>query len=114
MIYKPFKDIQLSTLGMGNMRLPSTNPDDPGAPIDWEKAHEILDYAMANGINYYDTAYVYNNGESERCVGEGMKKYPRDSFYFATKYFIMANLPTASAAAAAPATVPRASRSPNS
>lgn len=91
MIYKPFQDIQLSALGMGNMRLPSTDPANPNAPIDWEKAHEILDYAMKSGINYYDTAYVYNNGESEKCVGAGMKKYPRNSFYLATKFFIMAN-----------------------
>lgn len=91
MIYKAFQDISLSCLGMGNMRLPSTNPKDPNAPIDWEKAHEIIDYGMANGINYYDTAYVYNGGESERCLGAALKKYPRDSFYIATKYHVGAN-----------------------
>lgn len=91
MITKAFQDISLSRLGMGNMRLPALNPGVPNSSIDWPAAHEILDYAMANGINYYDTAYVYNNGESERCVGAGMKKYPRDSFYFATKYNVRAN-----------------------
>ena len=90
MEYKAYKDIQLSRLGMGNMRLPSKG-EGPNAPIDWEKAHEIIDYAMANGITYYDTAYVYNSGESERCLGAAMKKYPRDSFYLATKFNIMAN-----------------------
>ena len=90
MEYKAYKDIQLSRLGMGNMRLPSKG-EGPNAPIDWEKAHEIIDYAMEHGITYYDTAYVYNGGESERCLGAAVKKYPRDSFYLATKFNIMAN-----------------------
>lgn len=91
MINKAFKDIELSRLGLGNMRLPMVRPGDPKSPIDWPAAHEIMDYAMANGINYYDTAYVYQGGESERCVGEGMKKYDRSSFYLATKYNVRAN-----------------------
>lgn len=88
---KQFKDIELSCLGMGNMRLPGKAVKDEKGEIDWDKSQEILDYAMAHGINYYDTAYVYNNGESERCVGHCMKKYPRDSFYLATKFHIEAN-----------------------
>ncbi len=91
MIYKKFKDIELSTLGMGNMRLPAVDPKDPHSPIDWPKAHEIIDYAYSHGVNYFDTAYVYNNGESEKCLGECMKKYPRDSFYIATKFNYGAN-----------------------
>lgn len=91
MIYKPFADIQLSRLGLGNMRLPALNPTDPKSPIDWPAAHAIMDKALADGINYFDTAYVYNGGESERCVGEGMKKHPRDSFCLATKFNYRAN-----------------------
>lgn len=91
MIYKPFQDISLSRLGMGNMRLPAVDPNDPKSPIDWKAAHEIIDYAYASGINYYDTAYVYNGGESEACLGACMKKYPRESFYLATKYNVRAN-----------------------
>lgn len=91
MNYKPFQNIQLSKLGMGNMRLPSTNPADPGAPIDWPAAHEIIDYAIKNGINYFDTAYVYNGGESEKCLGAALQKYPRDSYYIATKFHVGAN-----------------------
>ena len=82
MIYKPFQSIQLSTLGMGAMRLPMKDQDH----IDYEKAHEILDKAYASGINYFDTAHVYNGGDSERCLGACMKKYPRDSYYLATKF----------------------------
>jgi hypothetical protein len=91
MNYKAFQDIELSRLGMGNMRLPAVNPKDPKSPIDWEKAHEIIDYAIANGITYYDTAYVYNGGESEKCLGAALKKYPRDQYYIATKFNLRAN-----------------------
>ncbi len=63
---KQFQGITLSRLGMGYMRLPSSKPGDPSAPIDWERAHELIDHALAQGINYFDTAYVYNGGDSER------------------------------------------------
>ena len=91
MIYKPFKDISLSRLGMGNMRLPEAEGSSgPNAKIDWVKSQEIIDYAMSHGINYYDTAYIYNDGDSERFLGSALQKYPRDRFYLATKFFIQA------------------------
>ncbi len=86
MNYKSFQNIRLSTLGMGAMRLPMKDQEH----IDYEMAHEILDHAYASGINYYDTAYVYQGGDSERCLGQWMGKYPRDSFYVATKFNIHA------------------------
>ncbi|NLF36288.1 MAG: oxidoreductase, partial [Clostridiaceae bacterium] len=90
MIYKKFKDILLSRLGMGNMRLP-TKKVQSGTVIDKNKAQQIIDYAMNNGINYYDTAYMYHNGESEEFLGEALKKYDRSSYYLATKFNINAN-----------------------
>ena len=87
MIYKEFQGIQLSTLGMGNMRLPTVTVD-PQGEIDHGKAQEIIDYAMGHGVNYYDTAYIYNDGDSERFLGRALQKYPRDSFCLATKFFI--------------------------
>lgn len=91
MIYKSFQDISLSRLGMGNMRLPIQN-DVEGKPIDREKAREIIDLAMKSGINYYDTAYMYHGGESEKFLGDELvSRYPRDSFYIATKYIRFAN-----------------------
>ncbi len=90
MIYQQFRDLKLSSLGMGNMRLPLQN-DEPGAPIDRIRAQEIIDFAMANGINYYDTAYLYHNGESEKFLGEALANYPRESYYLATKFFLLAN-----------------------
>ena len=87
MFYKPFKSIRLSGLGMGAMRLPMKDKDS----IDEEKSHEIFDRALRGGINYFDTAYVYNGGGSERCLGAWMKKHPRDSFYIASKFNVNAN-----------------------
>ncbi|NMA38026.1 MAG: oxidoreductase, partial [Papillibacter sp.] len=82
MIYKQFKDKQLSTLGMGNMRLPTVGPR---GPIDKEKARQIIEYVYENGVNYFDTAFRYHEGESETIVGEVLSQYPRDSWYLATK-----------------------------
>jgi len=81
-IYKQFQDLQLSTLGMGNMRLPIAGQK---GPIDREKAREIIAYAYQNGVNYFDTAYRYHDGESEEVVGEALKAFPRDTWYLATK-----------------------------
>lgn len=81
MIYKEIGGIKLSQLGMGTMRLPV----DADGEIDTEKAQEIIDYAYANGINYFDTAYMYHSGESEGFIGSALKKYPRDTWYLASK-----------------------------
>jgi len=67
---------------MGNMRLPTVGER---GPIDEEKAREIIEYAYEYGINYFDTAYVYHGGESERFVGKILSRYPRESWYLATK-----------------------------
>jgi len=70
-----------SLLGMGCMRFP-LNRD---RSINYDKAAEIIDYVYTNGVNYYDTAYIYNDGESETVTGRALQNYPRDSFYLATK-----------------------------
>lgn len=73
--------IETSLLGYGCMRLPVNQE----GKIDEEKAFALIDKAIANGVNYIDTAYPYHGGESELFVGKALKKYPRDSFYLATK-----------------------------
>ncbi len=88
MVKKQFKDIQISGLGLGNMRFHTT--DSSGKQIQYDKAHAVIDLAYESGINYYDTAHVYNSGDSERCLGEAISKYPRDSYYLATKFNINA------------------------
>lgn len=84
MIYKKFKDLSLSALGLGTMRLPCINGDD--SRIDEESAARMVSYAMDQGINYYDTAWGYHNGNSETVMGRILKSYPRDSFYLASKF----------------------------
>lgn len=84
MIYKPFKDINLSMLGLGCMRLPGGGRFT--GEIDMEKTAEMVDYALKNGLNYFDTAWGYHSHQSEIAIGEILKKYPRNSFYLATKF----------------------------
>ncbi|MED9903027.1 MAG: aldo/keto reductase [Lachnospiraceae bacterium] len=73
--------IETSLLGFGCMRFPTT----PEGNIDEQRAQAMLDKAIAEGVNYIDTAYPYHNGESEPFVGKALKKYDRSSFYLATK-----------------------------
>jgi predicted aldo/keto reductase-like oxidoreductase len=73
--------IDVSLLGFGCMRFPTG----PNGKIDQVLAEQMMDKAIAAGVNYIDTAYPYHGGESELFVGKVLKKYPRDSFYLATK-----------------------------
>lgn len=73
--------VETSLLGFGCMRFPTLE----NGQIDEKRTECMLDEAMAAGVNYYDTAYPYHGGESERVVGRLMKKYDRSSFYLATK-----------------------------
>ena len=89
MYYKKFQGIQISALGMGGLRLPMEH----GNPnrIDRAEAQKVIDAAMDGGINYFDTAYTYQNGDSELFLGEALSKYPRDSYYLATKFYVAAS-----------------------
>lgn len=82
MIYSDFQNKKLSLLGFGAMRLPTDNDGN----IDESQVKEMTRLAIENGVNYFDTAYPYHNGESERVMGRILNEYPRDSFYLATKY----------------------------
>lgn len=73
--------IETSLLGFGCMRFPVTAE----GKIDEPLAEKMLDKAIAEGVNYIDTAYPYHGGESETFVGKVLKKYDRGSFYLATK-----------------------------
>ena len=73
--------VETSLLGFGCMRFPVTED----GKIDEAEAERMLDKAYAAGVNYFDTAYPYHGGESERVVGRVMKKYDRGTFYLATK-----------------------------
>ena len=84
MIYNSFQDIRLSALGFGAMRLPVIDGDD--SRIDEAAALRMVDTAMANGLNYYDTAWGYHGENSEYVLGKALSRYPRESFYLATKF----------------------------
>ena len=82
MIYKNFKEEKLSLLGFGTMRLPLNAEGE----IDEPQVEEMIKYAIENGVNYFDTAYPYHDGESERVIGRILSKYPRDKFFLADKF----------------------------
>lgn len=83
MIYREFAKLNIKTslLGFGCMRFP-TKAD---GTINEVEATEMIDYAIKAGVNYIDTAYPYHNGESEPLLGRALAKYPRSSYYLATK-----------------------------
>ena len=72
--------ISVSKLGFGCMRFPVKD-----GKIDEVRAEQMLTDAYNAGVNYFDTAYPYHNGESEPFVGRALKKFPRESYYLATK-----------------------------
>ncbi|MBR2520749.1 MAG: aldo/keto reductase [Oscillospiraceae bacterium] len=84
MIYKRFKDLELSALGMGAMRLPVLEGKDD--KIDEKTSAEMTAYAMEHGVNYYDTAWGYHGGNSETVMGKILSEYDRGSYFLATKF----------------------------
>lgn len=73
------------SLGFGLMRLPHLR-DDRHLPIDGERVTMMVDRFIEGGGTYFDTAYVYGNGDSERCIREALvKRFERDSFQLADK-----------------------------
>ena len=89
MTYRSFPslgDDKISILGYGCMRWPTIpNPKGDGEIIDQEAVNELVDYAIAHGVNYFDTAPVYVQGWSEKSTGIALKRHPRESIYIATK-----------------------------
>jgi len=73
---------ELKRFGFGCMRFP-INSDES---INIAETEKMIDYAIKNGVNYFDTAYVYHAGKSETVLGDILKKYPRESFMLADKY----------------------------
>ena len=72
----PFKGgLSLPSLGFGVFRM----------PMDTNISQKLVDTAMASGINYFDTAYTYLGGKAEDLCARLLAKYPRESYFFATK-----------------------------
>ena len=93
MIFRRFQDLSLSALGLGAMRLPVLEGDDNR--IDVPAAEAMVAYAMEKGVNYYDTAWGYHGGNSESVLGAALAKYPRESFFLASKFpgYDLSNMP---------------------
>ena len=81
---------KVSVLGYGMMRLPTKGQTEGGRQtgeeeVDQEMVNRQIDYALAHGLNYFDTAPVYTKGQSERHTGIALARHPRHSYYIATK-----------------------------
>ena len=72
---------KISRLAFGTMRMPMKD-----GKLDQEQIQEMIDYAIQNGVNYFDTAWPYHDGQSEISIGKALAKYPRDSYFLADKY----------------------------
>lgn len=82
----PHTGKKVSLLGYGLMRLPVKEGANPNSDeVDQETVNKLVDYAIAHGINYFDTAHPYHKGMSQIAIGKALKKYPRDKFFLATK-----------------------------
>ena len=81
----PANGDRVSLLGFGCMRWPMIKGPLGTDVIDQETVNALVDQAMAGGVNYYDTSPVYLQGQSEAAAGIALSRYPRDSYYLATK-----------------------------
>ena len=75
--------VTVPLLGFGMMRLPKRSADKP--EIDYDEVRRQIKIAMDAGVNYFDTAYFYHGGLSEKCAGDLLSAYPRDSYFLADK-----------------------------
>ena len=79
---------KVSILGFGCMRWPSVDGKstrEAGGEIDQQAVNELVDCAIANGVNYFDTSPVYCQGRSEHVTGIALSRHPREKYFIATK-----------------------------
>lgn len=79
---------KVSLLGFGMMRLPSVDgrsAREGNKEIDQEMVNQLVDYAIAHGVNYFDTSPAYCRGMSEHATGIALSRHPRDTYFIATK-----------------------------
>ena len=81
MIRKTVLNDDLPRLGFGAMRLPTL----ADGSVAEDLTQRMVDYAMAHGVNYFDTAVPYHSGTSEIVMGKALARYPRESFFLADK-----------------------------
>ena len=83
MIYSNLCNNNVSKLGIGIMR---HDPD------NFNKTQQIIDMAMSNGINYFESCYFYLNGKCEQILAKALSKYPRESYYLCGKMSVYGTL----------------------
>ena len=79
---------KVSLLGFGMMRLPSLSgrsAREGDEEIDQEMVNSLVDYAIAHGVNYFDTSPAYCRGKSEHATGIALSRYDRKKYFIATK-----------------------------
>ena len=76
---------KVSLLGYGCMRWPMTKDENGKDIVDQEMVNKLVDYALESGINYFDAAPMYHNGDCERVTGIALSRHPRDKYFIATK-----------------------------
>lgn len=84
----PKTNEKVSLLGFGMMRLPSLSgrsAREGDEEIDQEMVNSLVDYAIAHGVNYFDTSPAYCRGKSEHATGIALSRYDRKKYFIATK-----------------------------
>ena len=84
----PTNGDRVSILGYGCMRWPTisnSSTRENGDEIDQETVNELVDYAIAHGVNYFDTSPAYCKGRSEHATGIALSRHPRNKYFIATK-----------------------------
>lgn len=79
-----FNGLEISSLGLGTMRFPCIDGD-PARP-DEAEVGRMIDFALENGINYFDTAWMYHGGKSEEICGRTLRRHSREKFLLADKF----------------------------
>ena len=79
------KGVEVSLLGYGCMRWPTTKNEEGKDVIDQEQVNSLVDHAIEHGVNYFDTAPMYGQGHSETVTGIALSRHPRSSYQIATK-----------------------------
>ena len=83
----------IGTLGYGCMRWPMVKGEDGRDHVNQEEVNRLVDFAIAHGVNYFDTSPVYLGGESEQATAIALNRYPREKWLLATKLSIFGPTP---------------------
>lgn len=76
---------KVSILGYGCMRWPMIKDENDKDIVDQEAVNRLVDHALENGVNLFDSSPVYLQGQSEKATGIALKRHPRDSYFISTK-----------------------------